>query len=272
MATRKRKLNLPSLDGDGTDPPRIRDINVGVETLPHNKYRVAYTVMSKLMQSTLDWNDTCAIARCVSCEHETTNLYSFRKQSCHKQRGSGVESLRIIKNQRNKIAANLTHGDWMMFESPEPNVQPFWIGRAVSKSEWNNSCFYKNNTTRWKNLMGNLPLDPGKYAVNIKWYNQRDIGSSLEYTVDRTNPYPIVNHHHTLVLGGFDMVQIVGNAVRVPRQRTIQSWNEFGYNISQQNLQTREGDWYRREFENVYRLSEEVRDRGIARCGQWAGQ
>jgi hypothetical protein len=64
--------------------------------------------------------------------------------------------------------------------------------------------------------MGNLPLDPGKYAVNVQWYNQQDIGSPLEYTVDRTNPYPIVNHNHTLVLGGFDMVQIVGNAVRVP--------------------------------------------------------
>jgi hypothetical protein len=38
------------------------------------------------------------------------------------------------------------------------------------------------------------------------------------------------------------------------------------------NLQTREGDWYRKEFGNVYRLSEEVRDRGIAWCGQWAGR
>jgi hypothetical protein len=69
------------------------------------------------------------------------------------------------------------------------------------------------------------------------------------------------------------MVQIIGNAVRVPQQRTIQSQNdEFGYNIPQQNLQTREGDWFRIEFGNVYRLSEEVRDRGTARCGQWAGQ
>jgi hypothetical protein len=119
--------------------------------------------------------------------------------------------------------------------------------------------------------MGNLPLDPSDYAVNFQWNNQQDIGSSLEYTVDRTNPYPIVNHNHTLVLGGFDMVQIVGNAVRVPRQRAIQSRNEFGYNIPQQNLQTREEDWCRREFGNVYRLSEEVRDREIARCMQWAG-
>jgi hypothetical protein len=159
--------------------------------------------MSKLMQSMLDWNDTCAIAQCISCEHETTNLYSFRKQSCHKQRGSGVESSRVIKDQRNEIAANHTHCNWMMFESPEPNMQPFSIGRALSKSKWNNSCFYKNSTTRRKNLMVNLPLDPGEYAVNIQWYNQQDICSPLEYAVDRTNPYPIVNHNHTLVLGGF---------------------------------------------------------------------
>jgi hypothetical protein len=32
------------------------------------------------------------------------------------------------------------------------------------------------------------------------------------------------------------------------------------------------GDWYRKEFGNVYRLSEEIRDRGIAQCGQWAGR
>jgi hypothetical protein len=45
MATRKRKLNLSSLDGDDTNPPTIRDITVGVESLPHNnKYSVAYTV------------------------------------------------------------------------------------------------------------------------------------------------------------------------------------------------------------------------------------
>ncbi len=69
------------------------------------------------------------------------------------------------------------------------------------------------------------------------------------------------------------MVQIIGNAVRVLRQRTIRSRNdEFGFNIPQQNLQTREGDWYRKEFGNAYRLSQEVRDRGIAQCGQWAGR
>jgi hypothetical protein len=45
MATRKRKLDLPSSDGDSTNPPTIRDTTVGVESLPHNnKYRVAYTM------------------------------------------------------------------------------------------------------------------------------------------------------------------------------------------------------------------------------------
>lgn len=78
---------------------------------------------------------------------------------------------------------------------------------------------------------------------------------SLEY------PYPIANHNIS-----------VGNAARrVPQQRTMRERNnEFGYVHPQLNLQTREGDWYRSEFVNVYLLSKEVYDAGISRCSQWA--
>jgi hypothetical protein len=36
-------------------------------------------------------------------------------------------------NQLHDIASQLTSGDWLMFESSEPNVQPFWIGKANQK-------------------------------------------------------------------------------------------------------------------------------------------
>jgi hypothetical protein len=129
---------------------QFRVNNIGIVYM-HQRSCWCMQYMSKLMQSTLDWNDTCAIARCVSCEHDTTNLKSFRKQSCCKQRGSGVESSHVIKDQRHEIAANLTHGDWMMFESQEPNVQPFWIGRAISKSEWNFLVFMRTAQQGGKN-------------------------------------------------------------------------------------------------------------------------
>jgi hypothetical protein len=228
--------------------------------------------MSKLMQSSLPWGETYSVHRCISSEHETTTIYEFEKQSCSKTQGLGVAASRAnIRQQRNEITKNLTPGDWVMFESPEPNVQPFWIGRAVSKAEWNNGCWYRNDTNRRQLLIGDVPLDPGEYAINVQWYTQRDIGS-LEYIIDRDNAHPIVNHNTTLAYGGFEMIQSAGNLARVPRQRNVRQRNdEFGYAHPQLNLQTREGDWFRSEFANVYILSEDDRDVGLARCGVWGG-
>ena len=99
------------------------------------------------MQSTLLWGETYSIGGCVSSEHEMATIYNLNKRSCRKKRGEGVATgMRNTKETRKGMAAKLMHGDWVMFESPEPNVQPFWIGRAVSKAEWNNSCTYQNET------------------------------------------------------------------------------------------------------------------------------
>ena len=162
--------------------------------------------------------------------------------------------------------------DWMMFESPELNVVPFWIGRAMSKAEWDNCCWYKNKTPRRLRLAGDLPLDPGEYAINVQWYAERDVGS-LEYIIYHDQPYPVVNNNRTLVMGGFEMIQSAGNLARVPRQRNVRQRNDvFKYAVPQLNLQTREGDWYRNEFGNVYKFTANDRDVGIARCGAWGGQ
>lgn len=232
--------------------------------------------MSQLVKSSSMWGDAYAIGQCVSRDGElNSTLYKFQKQSCRKQVGlnvqQSVQRLRTIKQTRNEITMALTPGDWLMFESPEPNVQPFWIGRAVSKREWNDACWYRNETGSRQMLSGALPLDSGEYAINVQWYDLRDIANPLEYVIVRDNPYPIANHNSTLVLGGFEMTLSIGNEVRVPRARAIRDRNDaFGYAQPQLNLQTREGDWYRSEFGNVYLLSEEIRNEGIARCTQWA--
>ena len=229
--------------------------------------------MTKLMQSTLPWGETYSVPDCISNQHETTTIYKFVKQSCTKTQGSGVATSRAnIRHERTAITTNLTPGDWVMFGSPEPNVEPFWIGRAMSKAEWNNSCWYRNATNRRQLLTGGIPLDPGgEYAINVQWYTLRDIGS-LEYIIDRDYAYPIVNHNNALILGGFEMIQSAGNLSRVPRQRNVRQRNDdFGYAAPQLNLQTREGDWFRSEFANVYTLNEADRDAGLARCGVWGG-
>ena len=63
-----------------------------------------------------------------------------------------------IREDRDKITEELAPGDWMMFESPELNVVPFWIGRAMSKAEWDNCWWYKNKTPRRLRLAGDLLL------------------------------------------------------------------------------------------------------------------
>jgi hypothetical protein len=80
-------------------------------------------------QSTLTWGETCSIGNCISCQNETTTIYDFGKQSCQKQRGIGVgATMHTIRQTRDEMVQNITYGDWVMFQSPEPNVQPFWIG------------------------------------------------------------------------------------------------------------------------------------------------
>ena len=229
--------------------------------------------MSRLLQCSLTWPETYAVSCCISNEAETTTIYEFSKHICKKIQGVGVaSSCARIREDRNTITRELTPGDWMMFESPEPNVVPFWIGRAMSKAEWDNRCWYKNETPRRLRLAGDLPLDPGEYAINVQWYAERDVGS-LEYIIYQEQPYSVVNNNRTLVMGGFEMIQSAGNMARVPRQRNVRQRNdEFGYAAPQLNLQTREGDWYRNEFGNVYKLTAYDRDVGIAQCGAWGGQ
>jgi hypothetical protein len=69
------------------------------------------------------------------------------------------------------------------------------------------------------------------------------------------------------------MVQTLGSSVRVPRQRSVRTRrDDFGYAAPLINLQTREGDWFRRECPNIYTLSERDRDRGIACCSLRVGR
>jgi hypothetical protein len=105
-------------------------------------------------------------------------MYDFTRKSCAKKRGVGVEvSQRLIREEINEIAAHLTAGDFMMFECPDDST-PFWIGRCVAKSEWNDNCVYRNETTGHMNTPGidtgiePVRLSPGEYSINVQWYCQ----------------------------------------------------------------------------------------------------
>jgi hypothetical protein len=74
-------------------------------------------------------------------------------------------------------------------------------------------------------------------------------------------------------MGGFKTVQTLGSSVRVPRQRSVRMrCDDFGYAAPLLNLQTQEGDWFRREYPNIYTLTEGDRDRVIACCSLRVGR
>jgi hypothetical protein len=60
-----------------------------------------------------------------------------------------------------------------------------------------------------------------------------------------------------LIVLGEHITQVIGANVRVPRWRNVLSTriDEFEYS-ERDNLQTTEGDWYRREFWSMWRSSE----------------
>ncbi len=198
-----------------------------------------------MMQSTLGWGETYAVPQCLSHGQETTTMYNFSRKSCAKNRGVGVEaSRRLIREEIDNIAAHPNVGDFMMFECTDDSA-PFWIGRCVAKSEWDDSCVYRNETAGHMNTPGidagivPVRLSPGEYSINVQWYCQRDIANPLEYSVEMEQPFPVVNHYRNLVMGGYQDRGVYGLGRRLWLAPLL-------------NLQTREGDWFRREYPNIY--------------------
>ena len=121
-----------------------------------------------------------------------------------------------------------------------------WIGRAISKLEWENCCILKNDSSGNKTIEG-ASVERNGYAINVQWYTQKVVGV-LEYVIYENTP--IVHRNSNLVLVGFDeyMHHVHDSRTHVPRRRTVRSnrMDYFGIFPEIFNLKTSEGDWYRR--------------------------
>ena len=220
-----------------------------------------------MCHGSLNWGSHHRVNGCVSSAIQTTSIYDFDKRQCTKLTGPGV-SLQLSKlcQNRNEMAAQLTHGSWVAFKSAGDMDSIFWIGRAISKPEWDNCCIVKNDSSGNKNIEG-AAVGQNGYAINVQWYTQKVVGV-LEFVIYE-NP-PIVQSNNDLVLVGFDesMHQVHGSRTRVPRRRTVRSncMDDFGLLPATVNLQTTEGDWYRKEFGNMWRMNTQVRDEAVEKA------
>ena len=143
-------------------------------------------------------------------------MYDFKKRLCTKLTGPdvGVNFTKQRQNQ-NEMVSQLTPGSWVIFKGSGETDQPIWLGRAISKPEWDNSCVWKNNSRCTKMIEG-VEIGRHEYAINVQWYTQKVVGV-LEYVLDTTKP--VVQSNCGLVLAGFDdhMHQVYGSSIRVPR-------------------------------------------------------
>lgn len=192
---------------------------------------------------------------------------------CKKLRGVDADNeVRLRKACANELTKELTISSWLIFKSTNDEDQPIWLGRTVTKPEWQNACVWKNDTGRQQDIEGAM-IPAHTFAINIQWYTQKVIGI-LEYIVEGgENVVPFVNSNSDLLLVVPDehITQVIGANVRVPRRRNVRStrMDEFEY-TERENLQTTEGDWYRKEFGNMWsRLSESIHVAAIEELAKW---
>ena len=244
--------------------------NVGIV---HARKRSCFCLkcISDMTDGSLNWESDHQVKDCVSSVIQTSSIYNFQKRPCTKLTGPDVS---IQQSQRrhtiNEMASQLTPGSWIIFNSNGDIDEPLWLGRAMPKAEWSNSCIMRNDT-RGVKIIDGAKVSRGGYAINVQWYTQKVIGI-LEYVVaGGDNAIPIVSSNSDLIYVGFDdnMHQVHGSRTRVPRRRTIRSNRTENslYSVARQSLQTTEGDWYRREYGNLWSMNVQVRDQAMDKAG-----
>ena len=163
-----------------------------------------------MCSSSLNWGTNHRFNGCVSSDIQTTNVYEFDKRECTKLTGP-VVSLQLSERRqnRNEMAAQLTPGSWVAFKSTRDIYNIIWIGRFISKPEWENFCILKNDSRGNQNIEV-ASVGWNGYAINVQWYTQKVVGV-IELVID-DNP-PIVQSNSDLVLVGFDeyMHQVHGS-------------------------------------------------------------
>lgn len=250
--------------------------SVSNEGLVHSRERSCWCIhcTAAMINGSVEWNLSHNVRRCTSRsvgESRGSNAYEFTKRQCAKVTGpSATKTLAARRQSRNDMAKGLGMGDWLVFKSTDDPKQPFWLGRAVSKSDWGGQCIKHNNSNGSKVIEGAMVSKNG-YAINVQWYTVKEDGG-LEYVIEGgDNAQPFVCSNHSLLLTGINesVNQVTGSRVRVTRRRTVRSNQLEGFDYGMRsNLQTSEEDFFSREYGNIWTLDKLVRDRAMVLVDQ----
>ena len=206
-----------------------------------------------------------ATASEAATDTEAPGMYDFIRRECTKTMGPGVaEMIKQDMRCRNKVAAELTVGDWALFSHlTDDGSQQLWLGRVVSNEEWGGKGVRQNNERRMHSYAGGLKVGPKEVALHIMWYEVIGAdGESLEYQLSRSDTSPIVQSNKYLIPIKFKMHRIIGRCNQVPKLRTTEREgrkNSVSY-------QTRFDKWHNREFMARWKMDEVVWRDALSLC------
>jgi hypothetical protein len=80
------------------------------------------------------------------------------------------------------MTSRLSACDWVAYKSIGDPDQPFWIGKALPKSEWGNQCIRKNDSHGQVTIEGAI-ISKGGFVINVLWYTQKVLGVP-EYIIE----------------------------------------------------------------------------------------
>lgn len=135
-----------------------------------------------------------------------------KKYVLHKTVGPGVTTqVRIKTRKKNDVSAELTVGEFVLFDSQEDELEPIWLGRVISNPGWNGQGVNKNNTDGKLTFKG-VGIGKGEVAINVMWYEKINvISDKLKDWVSRSETEPIVqNKKYLLLIAEVKMYQVVG--------------------------------------------------------------
>ena len=131
------------------------------------------------------------------------------------------KQIQVNTKHRNDIASSLSVGDWVLFNGHKDEVEPIWLGRVVSNSEWEGQGVSQNTTSRIISYSNGVKVSKGEVAIFVIWYEKIDVMSDLlDYWVSRSETKPIVQNNQYLLTVDVGMHRMLGDINNVPKLRT----------------------------------------------------
>ncbi len=167
-----------------------------------------------------------------------------------------------MRSSCNEMASRLNAGDWIAYKSKGDPDQPFWIGKTLPKSEWGNQCIRKNDSHGNKTIEGAIISRGGfpEGAWSSRVHNRGWRGCKTACSEQqRFDSYRIWQEY----------APSVRDKSSCPTQDNVR-YDLVGWmilSIVKVLEATTQGEWYWKEYGNVWRLDDAMQNEALELAG-----